>query len=92
MSRTLYVGNLPFAATEDQLRDLFSAAGAVASVKILKDEGGRSKGFGFVDMSSENEAATAAKTLNGKELGGRAIKVDIAQPRKARPPRPARYY
>ena len=91
MSRTLYVGNLPFSATEDQLREFFSQSGTVVSVKIVKDEGGRSKGFGFVDMSSEGEASTAAKNSNGKELGGRALKVDIAQPREARPPRPQRY-
>jgi len=91
MSRTLYVGNLPFTATEELLREFFSQMGTVASVKIIKDENGRSKGFGFVDMTSETEASNAAKSLNGKELGGRALKVDIAQPREARPPRSSRY-
>jgi cold-inducible RNA-binding protein len=85
MSNKLYVGNLSFSTTEDKLKDSFSEFGTVESVKIIKDEIGRSKGFGFVEMSSEAEAQEAAKSLNGKELDGRTIRVDIARPQEARP-------
>lgn len=85
MSNKLYVGNLSFSTTEDKLRDLFSQYGTVESVKIIKDEIGRSKGFSFVEMSSEAEASDAAKNLNGNELDGRTIRVDLARPQEARP-------
>lgn len=85
MSNKLYVGNLSFSTTEDKLRDLFSQYGTVESVKIIKDEIGRSKGFAFVEMSSESEASDAAKNLNGNELDGRTIRVDLARPQEARP-------
>lgn len=85
MSNKLYVGNLSFSTTEDKLRDLFSQYGTVESVKIIKDEIGRSKGFAFVEMSGESEASDAAKNLNGNELDGRTIRVDLARPQEARP-------
>jgi|SRR5439155_19583022 len=84
MSRKLYVGNLPFSATEDQLKDLFSQFGTVESVIIMKDNG-RSRGFGFIEMSSEDEAARAAENLDGTELGGRPLKVNLARPKEFRP-------
>ena len=82
----LYVGNLPFSTTEDSLRDLFSKSGNVESVRIVTDQAtGRSKGFGFVEMSSEEEANTAVSNVNGMEVDGRKIKVDIAKPKEKRP-------
>jgi RNA recognition motif-containing protein len=83
MSRKLYVGNIPFSATEDQLKDLFSQFGTVESVIIMKDNG-RSRGFGFVEMSSEDEASRAAENLDGTELGGRSLKVNLARPKEFR--------
>ena len=75
----LYVGNLPFSATEDAVRDLFSAHGTVEKVSLINDrETGRPRGFGFVEMSSA-DAARAMQALNGKEMDGRALKVNEAQ-------------
>lgn len=85
MSSKLYVGNLAFSITEDQLREAFSKFGNVESVKIVTDETGRSKGFGFVEMSTDEEADKAVKGLNGTELFGRAVKVDLARPKEFRP-------
>ena len=86
MVRKLYVGNLPFSVSENQLKELFSQFGTVESVKIVTDAyDGRSKGFGFVEMSTEEEASTCAQNLNGTELDGRSIKVDLARPKEARP-------
>jgi RNA recognition motif-containing protein len=81
---TIYVGNLPFSATEEELRSLFERHGKVESVKLINDrETGRPRGFGFVDMAS-NEAQSAIQQLNGQEMGGRALRVNEAQERPAR--------
>lgn len=83
MSNKLYVGGLPYETTEDALKDLFTEAGTVTSAAIIIDKiSGRSKGFGFVEMSSEEEAQKAIDTLNGKEFEGRTIVVDEAKPMK----------
>ncbi len=82
----LYVGNLPFSASEDELGDTFGEFGAVASVKIINDrETGRSKGFGFVEMNNDEEAKAAMSELDGKDFGGRNLKVNEAKPREERP-------
>ena len=81
----IYVGNLSYGMSEDELREAFSAYGDVASVKILTDrETGRSRGFGFVEMPNQSEGATAVAQLNGKDLGGRALRVNEARPRERR--------
>lgn len=81
----IYVGNLPYALSESELREAFAAYGEVASVKILMDrETGRSRGFGFVEMPNQGEGEEAVTQLNGKELSGRALRVNEARPR---PPR-----
>ena len=86
MTSKLYVGSLSFDTTEDTLKDLFSQAGTVNSVSIIMDKfSGRSKGFAFVEMSSEEEAKKAIETLNGKELDGRNIVVDEAKPMEKKP-------
>ena len=83
MNTRLYVGSLSYDTTEESLKDFFSQAGTVNSVSIITDKySGRSKGFGFVDMSTEEEAQKAIETLNGKELDGRTIIVDEARPMK----------
>lgn len=88
MAKKLYVGSLSYDTTEDALRDLFSGAGTVESATIIVDKiSGRSKGFGFVEMSSEEEAQKAKEMFNGKELDKRNIIVDEARPMKERPPR-----
>ena len=79
MSKKLYVGNLPYKADEEALREIFSAVGEVESVKVITDETGRSKGFGFVEMSDE-DAEKAITTLNGSALMGRSIVVNEARP------------
>ena len=85
MDNKLYVGNLPFSADEDELRELFSKQGEVESVRIITDAYyGRSKGFGFVEMASEEEASAAIEALNGADMGGRALKVDKARAREPR--------
>ncbi len=81
MSKKMYVGNLPFSSTEDDLRDLFSQYGEVQSANIIYDrETGRSRGFGFVEMAEEN-ADSAIEALNGNEFGGRTLRVNEARPR-----------
>jgi len=86
MSKKLYVGNLPYEMSEEDLKDLFSGAGKVDSVAIIMDRiSGRSKGFGFVEMSSEKEAEKAIEMFNEKELEGRNIKVAEARPMEKRP-------
>ncbi len=81
MNKKVYVGNLSWDTTEDGLKDFFSQAGTVESAVIIKNKmTGKSKGFGFVEMSTEEEAQTAIETLNGKELDGRNIIVDEARP------------
>ena len=79
----IYVGNLSYGMSEDALRDAFGAFGEVSSVKILMDrETGRSRGFGFVEMPNQSEAETAIAGLNGKDLGGRALRINEARPRE----------
>lgn len=85
MSKKLYVGSLSYDTTEDALKDLFSQAGTVESASIIVDKiSGRSKGFGFVEMSTEEEAQRVVAELNGKELDGRTIVVNEARPMKQR--------
>lgn len=86
MSKKLYVGNLSYQTRDDQLRDLFGAYGNVQSAQVIMDrESGRSKGFGFVEMGSEEEATSAINGLNGKDFGGRRIAVTEARPREGGP-------
>ena len=86
MEPKLYVGNLPYNTTEEELRQLFAEAGSVASVAIITDrETGRSKGFGFVEMQTQAEAEKAQSMFNGREMRGRQLKVDLARPRTDRP-------
>ncbi|MEK6705884.1 MAG: RNA-binding protein [Bdellovibrionota bacterium] len=81
MGKKLYVGNLPFSATEQVLKDTFAQCGTVESVKIITDrDSGRSKGFGFVEMASDAEATAAISKLNGAEYEGRAMTVNEAKP------------
>ena len=81
----LYVGNLPYNTTEDDLRNLFSQYGAVDSVAVITDrETGRSKGFGFVEFGNDTEARSAIQALSGQEYGGRALTVNAAKPREPR--------
>ncbi len=85
MNNKLFVGNLPYTATEEELKEAFTAAGTVVSVKIIMDrDTGRSKGFGFVEMSSEPEAGTAVEKLNNADYAGRPITVSIARPQEPR--------
>jgi len=84
----IYVGNLSYQASEQELRDLFSAHGTVSNVTIIKDrDSGRSKGFGFVEMHDNSEGLRAIEALNGKEVGGRPLKINEARPREERPRR-----
>lgn len=88
MAKKLYVGGLSYSTTEDALRDAFSQIGAVESATIIKDKmSGRSKGFGFVEMSSDEEAEKAIEMWNGKELDGRKLTVNEARPLEPRAPR-----
>ena len=83
MSKKLYVGNLPFSTTDDDLVTAFSEIGQVASARVIMDrETGRSKGFGFVEMSSDEEANHAEQNLNGKAFMGRPLTVNEARPRE----------
>ncbi len=85
MGRKLYVGNLPYSATEQTLQDTFSQCGTVDWVKLITDrDTGQSKGFGFVEMSSEGEAQKAIQELNGSSLDGREITVNEAKPQQKR--------
>src|SRR5688572_275881 len=85
MGNKLYVGNLPFSITEDRLHQLFSQSGKVESATIITDrDTGRSKGFGFVEMSSEQEAADAITKFNGSDFEGRSITVNEARPKAPR--------
>lgn len=86
MANKLFVGSLAWATNDDGLKDFFSGVGNVVSANVITDrETGRSKGFGFVEMSSEAEAKAAIEQLNGKELDGRPIVVNEARPRQNRP-------
>ncbi len=88
MASKLYIGSLSYDTTEDTLKDLFSQAGTVQSVAIILDRmSGRSKGFGFVEMSSDEEAQKAIEMFNGKELDGREIVVNEARPMRDSGPR-----
>jgi RNA recognition motif-containing protein len=90
MSTNIYVGNLPFSATEDEIRDLFGAYGSVTSVNLITDrETGRPRGFGFVEMDNGGEEAIEA--LNQTDLGGRSLNVNVAKPRDSRPARQPRW-
>lgn len=81
MNKKLYVGNLSYDTTEDELRGLFATVGAVASVTLLTDrDTGRPKGFGFVEMETAEDAQKAIQTLNGQVLHDRAMKIDEARP------------
>ena len=83
MSNKLYVGNLPFSITEDELRETFERQGKVESIKIIMDrDTGRPRGFGFIEMSDSAEAAKAIRSLDGTQLGGRNLKVNEAQDRR----------
>jgi len=84
MAKKIYVGNLPFTSTEDELRTLFARHGAVDSVAVVMDrETGRARGFAFVEMADAAAAADAIKALDGSQLGGRALRVNEAQDRRA---------
>lgn len=88
MGKKLYVGSLPYSATDDQLKEHFSGAGTVESATVIMDRNsGRSKGFGFVEMSTDDEAAKAIEMFNGQDFDGRKILVNEARPMKERPPR-----
>lgn len=79
----LFVGGLPFSTTDDELKELFAAHGAVASATVVRDrDSGRSKGFGFVEFENDDEGKKAQEALNGSEVGGRTISVDMARPRE----------
>jgi len=83
--KNIFVGNLAFSTTEDELRQLFEAYGAVERVSIMNDrETGRSRGFGFVEMTNANEADAAINAMNGSTVGGRALNVNEARPRPER--------
>lgn len=84
MGKKLYVGNLGFGVTDSELEKLFSPHGSVQSVQVIMDrDTGRSKGFGFVEMGSDQEAQVAIAALNGKDANGRALTVNEAKPREA---------
>ena len=81
--KNIFVGNLPYSATEDQLQSLFGQHGAVARVKIITDrETGRSRGFGFVEMDNDEEGDRAIDAINGADLDGRSLNVNEARPRR----------
>ncbi|NDV19531.1 RNA-binding protein [Pseudodesulfovibrio sp. JC047] len=86
MSKNIYVGNLPWSSTEDEVRAAFEAYGQVSSVKLIEDrETGRPRGFGFVEMDDDSSALEAIEALDGKDFGGRNVKVNEAKPRVERP-------
>ena len=81
----IYVGNLPFSATEDELVQMFSSYGSVSRASIITDRmTGRSRGFGFVEMDSESEAEAAIEALNGQDMNGRPLTVNVARPKAER--------
>ena len=85
MNKKLYVGGLPYAVTEDRLEEIFSAHGTVESSRVITDRfTGRSRGFGFVEMSTDDEAQAAIDTLNGSDLEGRTLTVNEARPQEKR--------
>jgi RNA recognition motif-containing protein len=88
MNNKLYVGNLPYGVRDNDLADAFAAYGDVQSAKVMMErDTGRSKGFGFVEMGSDNEAQAAIDGLHGQNLGGRDLTVNVARPMAPRPPR-----
>lgn len=90
MVKTIYVGNLPFSSTSNEVGDLFAPYGSVLSVNLITDrETGRPRGFGFVEMDDEN-ALAAIEALNGAALGGRTLRINEARGREDRPPRQPR--
>ncbi len=85
--KTIYVGNLPYSSDETEVRNLFAQYGDVNSVKLITDrETGRFRGFGFVEMNDE-DAIAAIEALDGKDFGGRGLRINEARPRTSRPPR-----
>ena len=89
MAKKLYVGNLSYDTTEDELNKLFSEFGEIVSVAIITDKfSGKSKGFGFVEMAKDEEAAEAIKQLNDKDVGGRNLRVNEARPKTEGPSGP----
>ena len=83
MSKQIYAGNLSYQMTDETLRDLFSQHGEVSSVKIIRyPDSGKSKGFGFIEMTNDDEADNAIQKLNGTDVLGRSIRVNVARPRK----------
>ncbi len=88
MGNKLYVGNLPYSYRDSDMEQAFSQFGTVASAKVMMErDTGRSKGFGFVEMSSEAEAQAAIQGMNGQQVGGRGLVVNEARPMESRPPR-----
>lgn len=88
MATKLYVGGLPYSTQEDALKEIFAQAGNVTSAVIIMDKmSGRSKGFGFVEMATDEEAQKAVSMLNGQEFEGRKLTVNEARPMETRPPR-----
>jgi RNA recognition motif-containing protein len=86
MNEKLYVGNLSYSTTEDELRELFTQAGTVTDVVVIKDrDTGQSKGFAFVSMASQAEAEKAIQMMNGKSVGNRELRVNVARPPEDRP-------
>lgn len=82
MGRKLYVGNLPYSATEQDLQDLFAAAGTVETVNVMRDMAtGRARGFAFIEMASDEDAQNAITTLNDRPFGGRNLTVNEARPK-----------
>ena len=85
MENKIYVGNLSFATTEDELKELFTQAGTVTSVALIKDrDTGQSKGFAFIEMANQAEAENAIRMFNGKAFGSRELKVNMARPKEDR--------
>ncbi len=88
MATNLFVGNLPYSMDSDKLAQVFAEAGTVVSAKVISDKySGRSRGFGFVEMSSDEETKKAIEMFNGKDVDGRALVVNEARPREERPQR-----
>lgn len=86
MATNLFVGNLPYAMDSAKLQELFATAGTVVSAKVISDKySGRSRGFGFVEMASDEETKKAIEMLNGKDIEGRPLVVNEARPREDRP-------
>ena len=90
VGKKLYVGSLSYDTTDESLKEAFSQAGTVESASVITDKmSGRSRGFGFVEMSTDEEAQKAVEVLNGQEVDGRKVTVNEARPMTERPPRPA---